>query len=274
MSSATPALPLHVTREGSGPPILFIHGGGPGGPGGAEQWAAQRPLARQGWELVLPDRPGHGSSPSRGPEDLTEDAAWVADLLGGGAHLVGHSYGGAIALCAAGLRPEAVWSLTLIEAPIFSVDGADEGVQELQSELAGAIGREDPVEAIIAFAQAVRLPRDPNQPPPSLEQLRKLGEGLREMRPPYSWDAAASIAALAQAQVPALLVSGGWSPGFEAIADALAHALDGERRVIAAGHHLPQIAPDAKGVPGADFNRVLQAFLRVHGPSPQPGPGA
>jgi B3/4 domain/alpha/beta hydrolase fold len=39
----------------------------------------------------------------------------VVELLGDGVHLVGHSYGGVVAMLAAGLRPQAVRSLTLIE---------------------------------------------------------------------------------------------------------------------------------------------------------------
>jgi pimeloyl-ACP methyl ester carboxylesterase len=261
--STTP--PLHVARDGAGPAILMIHGGAQGGPGGAEQFSAQRPLAEQGWELVLPDRPGHGASPSRGPEDLEIDARWVADLLADGAHLVGHSYGGAIALCAAGLRPDAVRSLTLIEAPVFSVAPTDPDAQALREQLASAIGRDNPIEAMVAFAQAVRLPTDRPGPPPTPEELARMGEGLRQMRPPYTWDARASIEAVNAAQIPSLSVTGGWSPGFEAIADELARLLRGERLVIDAGHHFPQLATvSSDPVPGAVFNRALRTFLTDH----------
>ena len=81
---------LHVTRWGSGSPVLLIHGGPQGGPNGGETaWAKQRPLADEGWELVLPDRPGHARSPSQGPENIEHDAVWVAEMLGDGMHLVG-----------------------------------------------------------------------------------------------------------------------------------------------------------------------------------------
>lgn len=43
------------------------------------------------------------------------DGALVAELLGDGAHLVGHSFGGCVALAAAAQRPDATLSLTLIE---------------------------------------------------------------------------------------------------------------------------------------------------------------
>jgi pimeloyl-ACP methyl ester carboxylesterase len=256
---------LHVTREGAGPAVVMVHGGPQGGPGGAEQFAAQRPLAHQGWSLILPDRPGHGASPSRGPEDLEVDAVWVADLLADGAHLIGHSYGGVIALCAAGLAPEAVRSLTLIEAPLFSMAPNDPGALTLRDQLASAINRSDPIESLLAFGQAVRLPPPPPGQAPSREQLVRMGEGLRQMRPPYSWDADASLDAVRSAGVPALIVTGGWSPGFEAIGDGLADRLDGERLVIDAGHHFPQVAAEAgTEVPGGEFNRALDRFMRAH----------
>ena len=130
----------------------MVHGGARGGPiGGPETFAAQRPLADLGYELVLPDRPGHARTPAIGREDLELDAVWLAELLGDGADLVGHSYGGAIALCAAGLRPDAVRSLTLIEAPIFSVALDHAGALELARDLAEAIGQPDELSTMLAF---------------------------------------------------------------------------------------------------------------------------
>jgi pimeloyl-ACP methyl ester carboxylesterase len=94
-----------------------VHGGTPGV--GAEAFAAQRPLAQRR-HLVLPDRPGHGQTPAEGREDFERDAALLAPLLGpGGAHVVGHSYGGVVALYIAAGHPERVRSLTLIEPPAF-----------------------------------------------------------------------------------------------------------------------------------------------------------
>ena len=49
----------------------------------------------------------------------------VADALAGGAHLVGHSYGGVISLLAAAAVPERVRSLTVIEPPCTKVAAGD-----------------------------------------------------------------------------------------------------------------------------------------------------
>ena len=68
-------------------------------------WRAQRALAAR-WTLVLPHRPGFGASPPLARGDFEAEAPLIAELLGDGAHLVGHSYGAVIALYAAALRPK------------------------------------------------------------------------------------------------------------------------------------------------------------------------
>src|SRR5271165_4633819 len=118
-----PLASIHVARWGhSGPRVVLVHGGAQGTPvGGESNFRAQQPLAQEGWQLIVPDRPGHGRSPDPGrPDDAEADGAWVAALLEDGAHLVGHSFGGCVALAAAARRPEAVRSLTLIEPGMLS----------------------------------------------------------------------------------------------------------------------------------------------------------
>ena len=85
-------------------------------PPGHEEWEAQRPLADEGFRLLVLDRRGYGRSPAAEGEDFLRDADDIAELMGDGAHLVGHSYGGLGALFAAARRPEATLSLTLLEA--------------------------------------------------------------------------------------------------------------------------------------------------------------
>ena len=84
---------------------------------GAEEWDAQRPLAEEGFRLLVLDRRGYGGSPAATGEDFLVDADDIAELMGDGAHLVGHSYGGLGVMLAAARRPEATLSLTLLEAP-------------------------------------------------------------------------------------------------------------------------------------------------------------
>jgi pimeloyl-ACP methyl ester carboxylesterase len=98
------------TRAGA-PAVLLVHGTMTWGTACFE---AQRPLAKN-YRLLVMDRRGFGESPDIDRSDYEVDATDVVELLGDGAHLVGHSYGGVVAMLAAGLRPQAVRSLALIE---------------------------------------------------------------------------------------------------------------------------------------------------------------
>jgi pimeloyl-ACP methyl ester carboxylesterase len=262
MSDPTPAGRrhdgIHITRWGSGPAVVLVHGSGHGDPGGgAQKWKFQRPLAEQGWTLVVPDRPGQGESPSQGPDDYEADGPWVAELLGDGAHLVGHSYGGAIAVCAAGLRSESVRSLTLIEAPIFSA-AADRPEARAQAQaIRDAMAAKIPVVGIVKAFKALGIPRDPKlRERPPISALRALAKGFKTMRPPDAFDFGPSLVAVKAAGVPVLFVEGGWSPGFKAIGEGVAAATGGELLSIPAGHHFPQMVND-----GTPFNTAWQRFV-------------
>jgi pimeloyl-ACP methyl ester carboxylesterase len=113
---------VHVEEWGSGDRVVFVHGSLATG---AEEWEAQRPLADEGLRLVVFDRRGYGRSPLATGEDFLVDADDIVELMGDGAHLVGHSYGGLGAMIAAARRPDVTKSLTLLEAPaLVSADDA------------------------------------------------------------------------------------------------------------------------------------------------------
>src|ERR687891_1786443 len=54
---------------------------------GGEEWQAQRPLADEGYRLLVMDRRGYGRSPAD-REDFLRDADDIAEVMGDGAHLV------------------------------------------------------------------------------------------------------------------------------------------------------------------------------------------
>src|SRR5688500_20273085 len=112
-----PSTDLHVEAWGDGTPVVLAHGSLATA---AEEWQAQRPLADEGFRLLVPDRRGYGRSPAARGEDFLADAEDIAALMGDGAHLVGHSDGGLGALIAAARRPEATLTLTLLEPGTFS----------------------------------------------------------------------------------------------------------------------------------------------------------
>ena len=123
---------LHVDVWGTGEPVVLVHGSLAIG---TDEWEAQQPLTEFGYQLLVPDRRGYGSSPASDGEDYLVDADDIVTLLGDGAHLVGHSYGGLGAIYAAARNPEATRSLTLLEAPVSSIVPDHAGFRELDDAI-------------------------------------------------------------------------------------------------------------------------------------------
>lgn len=117
-----PGGPLHVVEEGplDAPVALMLHGV----PGNARDFRYLGPaLAAQGIRAIRVDMPGFGKSPWETfphPEGKNR-AAFLMKLLDAldapRAAIVGHSFGGTVALTAAGLFPERLWALCLVNSP-------------------------------------------------------------------------------------------------------------------------------------------------------------
>jgi len=115
------------------PRILLVHGSVVNGDA---TWAAQRPLADR-FELVVPNRRGFPPGPEVDRVDYDDEAVWLDAFLEPGTHLVGHSYGGVIALLAAARRPELLRSLTVVEPPAMRVARGDPAFGALRAVLPG-----------------------------------------------------------------------------------------------------------------------------------------
>jgi pimeloyl-ACP methyl ester carboxylesterase len=225
---------LHVEAWGEGTPVVLMHGSLAIA---AEEWEAQRPLADEGFRLLAPDRRGYGRSPAAAGEDFRRDAEDIRTLMGEGAHLVGHSYGGLGALHAAALRPDATLSLALLEPAAFTLGQHDPAARALVSEVRRMWTQDVPDdEWVVDFLTAVGS--DPHEfPPEFLAAALPLVPVLRGGR--TMWDHSISLAELAAAPFPKLVVSGGHSAGFDAICDDLAERIGASRTVIrGAGHEI------------------------------------
>lgn len=116
--------------EGDGPPILFLHGGNFGSPGGASTARIWEPvflsLSSQ-FNTISMDRLGQGytDNPKR-DEDYTMDAvvqhvaAFVRKLGKGPCHLVGHSRGGYIVARLALEHPDVARTITIVSSGTLS----------------------------------------------------------------------------------------------------------------------------------------------------------
>jgi|SRR5271166_218501 len=177
-------------------------------------------------------------------------AAWVVELLDDGAHLVGHSFGGCVALAAAAKRPAAVRSLTVIEPAMHKLATNDPRVRRfVLSVLVAMLFSTSAARRAKRFMKLVGVPselRGPSDP----EELKRLGQGLARGRIPSKATLQRELGEIKRAGIPLLVVTGGWNPAFEATADIVAETGGGRRAVIKSEHHFPQAVSD-------EFNQIL-----------------
>jgi pimeloyl-ACP methyl ester carboxylesterase len=220
-------------------------------------WEHQRPLAGR-FRLLIPDRRGFGTAPDlddpRWTSDYETDAADIADLLteAGGAHLVGHSYGGVVAMLAAARRPDLVRSLTLIEpsAHMAAIDNPTVAAYVETARASMAEARKSTAEDYLRLAFDVA---GVSRPEPTEWLARAARTALGE-RP--CWLADIPLRPLAAAGFPKLVVAGTWNvpaPGYppdtgkvlQLVAEAVATKIKADRvRIPGAAHEPHRERPD------------------------------
>jgi pimeloyl-ACP methyl ester carboxylesterase len=249
---------IHITRWGStGPKIVLVHGSAQGNPffGGDRHFQAQQRLAAQGYQLLVPDRPGHGRSPSPGrPDDSEADGAWVAELLGDGSHLVGHSFGACVALAAAAMKPASVRSLTMIEPAMPKLAMSRPVVMRFGlSIMMATVFSTSTASRTRKFNRIVGIPPE-LQGLGGPEEVKKVGEALKVIKLPSKAQLTGWLETVKSAGIPLLVVSGGWNPAFETLSDVVAQIGGGRRLVIQSPHHFAHIISD-------EFNQVLAGVV-------------
>jgi hypothetical protein len=122
-----------------------------------------------------------------------------------------------------------------------------------------------------AASRAMRFAKLVGVPPEirggsSPEELERMGKGLSRMKIPSKETLQRQLSDTTRAEIPLLVVTGGWSPAFEATADRVASFGNGRRIVIKSDHHLPQLVSD-------EFNQVLATFMEESDAKRAAGPG-
>jgi pimeloyl-ACP methyl ester carboxylesterase len=237
---------VETIEVGTGERVVFVHGD----VFDAEMtWSAQQPLAED-FRLVLINRRGFGQSPDVVGEDFMVDADDVVGVLGSGAHLVGHSYGGVVALLAAAVQPGLVRSLTVFEPPAFGLVSERPDVREFRDTIERlVVERLSPSDFLPRFIEAVGgdPARLPSPLPPPLVKAASV-----QLHGRWPWEAEIPLTVLADAGCPTLVVSGGHSAMFDAVCDVLETQLGADRQVLpGAGHSIPTL--------GAPVNAALRA---------------
>lgn len=270
---------LHIEHHGAGEPAVLVHGSGSWG---VDTFPAQRELADE-FHVLFVDRRGHGQSPRSAVIGWPTDSRDVVNLLAelGGAHLAGHSSGGTVALLAAGLRPDLVRSLVVIEPAVWGI--ADPGgplphyavaQREVLARGPGMTAREF-LEASFA---ASGVP-DPANVVSSITASFSDADwaGIDVHRHEVWWgDAPVDLETLAAAPFPKVVAAGAHDPGIHPLAASLSEgtalflrehrAL--ARRIGAAFVTFPRSAHSPQIDEPAAVNRLLRDTWRGTQPSP------
>ncbi len=220
---------LHYTRQGSGPPLLLLHGNGEDG----GYFVRQTEYFSRHYTVYALDTRGHGQSPrGAGPFTMARFAQDLLDFMDEQklerAHLLGFSDGGNIALTFALLHPERVDRLVLNGANL-DPGGVKPVIQipiVLGYRLAALFAGRSPEARLHAEILGLMV-NEPHIPPEALGALR----------------------------VPVLVIAGTRDMIREAHTRMIAGALPDSRLVLLPGDHfIAAKNPDA-------FNEAVEAFL-------------
>lgn len=246
-------------RTGHGPPLVLLHGTGRD----RSYWARSLPALARHATVYAIDRRGRGGSGDADRYALereVEDVLAVLGAIGEPAHLLGHSYGGIVALDAAA-RAEHLRGLLLYEPP-FSV-GLDEVSPDLGDRLEALLATGDREAVLVTFLR--EGPRFPPEEiaaqrarldwPDRLAYAHTLPRETQTVRR-YGFDAGLA----AGLRWPTLLLLGSESPPFfQQATEALHAALPRSEVTVLQGqhHNAMQTAPEL-------FAEAVHRFLCDH----------
>lgn len=263
----TSDLRIAYSDSASGEPVLLLHCSSASG----AEWDSLCAVLGGVFRTIVPDQWGCGNSPAwtgRSTFTLAQEAAPVLDILdtlGEPVHLVGHSYGGGVALHIARTRPDRVKSLTLIEPSCFHIlrDGDSEN-GELFREIAGvadgvkaAVASGDywgGMEAFVDYWNGTGAWAEMHHKA-KMTLSQRLGKVVLDFHALF--EEPARLADYARLTMPALILCGERSPGpSKKIVAMLASALRQARveRIPGAGHMSPFTHADA-------VNRHVHGYL-------------
>lgn len=114
---------LHFWQKGAGAPILLLHGITDNG----ACWGRTADALAAHYTVFAPDQRGHGKSDAPlGAYTYADYAADALELLRVNGHanaiVMGHSFGGVVALNLAAEYPHAVSKLIVVDPPLFEID--------------------------------------------------------------------------------------------------------------------------------------------------------
>jgi 2-succinyl-6-hydroxy-2,4-cyclohexadiene-1-carboxylate synthase len=258
-------LRLHVTRSGTGPPLVLLHGF----TGSTETWAPLCASLGARFTTIAVDLPGHGRSST--PTDparfalsrFADDILSVLDALGvTRAAVLGYSLGGRAALRFA-LRHPARTAALMLESASPGIADPVERAERIASDMALA----DSIEAdgVVAFiGRWERLPLWASQTAPDeararlrAQRLTNRADGLANSLRGAGTGAEPTVAGqLVDLHVPTLLLAGAFDSKFVALTHLMRASIPQARVTImaGAGHAMHLEKPD-------EYRAIIEQFL-------------
>lgn len=262
-------LSFSYIEEGSGAPVVLVHGS----VSDYREWSAQMSPLAERYRVIAYSRRYHWPNSPPG-KDVDASLERQADDLGAilksmslaPAHIVGHSYGGAVALYLTLRHPGLVRTLTLAEPAILSVlgslpedDPAFKDSQAVRAEMKNVFATGDPERIVGTYAARV-APGEFEQATPALRQMLLANVSAFQLdynsrRPSITCEDAQRVG------VPILVLSGERSPvGLRRIAEAAARCLKATKLV-----RIPQATHWMQHDHAEAFNTAVLAFLDRQG---------
>lgn len=133
------AIQVHGFTQGEGPPVLLVHGM----PSSRNVWSLVKDALATRYRVIAMDLPGFGQSTKVALPSLEAFAGWLARILDHvgerSAHVVGHSFGGMLAMAFLHRHPQRARSLVLSDSVALGPYAGSEG----QRKFAAARTREE-----------------------------------------------------------------------------------------------------------------------------------
>jgi pimeloyl-ACP methyl ester carboxylesterase len=258
---------LTYVEQGSGPPVVFVHGA----VADLRFWEPQRAAFAKQHRFVAYTFRYHGTAPwpDEGKQYSAEThaadlAAFITALKAGPVHLVGLSYGGLVAAMLALKHPDLIRTLTLAEPAAFSLLAeTPEGKPALEqwskdaAPMIAALKEGDSVKATRILASVVNgaPPEHFDTLPAPLKQI--LLDNARTMTIMFSAPPAlVSCEALRTVKAPTLVVRGERTPEiFVKTNELVGRCIPGSRQVV-----IPKAAHAMSYDNPAGFNRAVLEF--------------
>lgn len=252
--------------RGAGPGVVCMHANA----SSSSQWRALMDLLAPRFHVLAADSLGAGKGPpwpAGRPVMLRDEVALLQPVLaraGDPLVLVGHSYGGAVALLAALQQPRRVRALVLYEPTLFALIEADspppneaDGIRRAVADASAALDAGDPDGAARCFIDYWMGPGAWDQTPAARQA--PIADAVKQVR---GWAHAlvtepTPLAALSQLAMPVLLMVGSdTTAAARGVARRLAAVLpQGQVQPMAGlGHMGPVTHP-------AVVNAVIERFL-------------